>query len=182
MGHLTKSPMAQNRRSAVGSADRFARGGTQLRYRALAATAWLGSRQAFRRASLERAPLSSTQSATQASGQAKTSLCRDEHRIRQTPNAPRHDDRRPCPQATTSILEERMSRIVLIAISAWVLGVFDARAQTPTPQEHQACSRDASRLCRKQMSEGDYAVQQCLQQHRERLGRACRKAFEEHGM
>ena len=107
MGHLTKSPMAQNRRSAVGSADRFARGGTQLRYRALAATAWLGSRQAFRRASLERAPLSSTQSATQASGQAKTSLCRDEHRIRQTPNAPRHADRRPCPQATTSILEER---------------------------------------------------------------------------
>src|SRR5207248_1956440 len=122
------------------------------------------------------------QSVTQASKQAKTSLCRDEHRIRQTPNAPRHADRRPCPQATTSILEERMSRIVLIAISAWVLGVFDARAQTPTPQEHQACSRDASRLCRKQMSEGDYAVQQCLQQHRERLGRACRKAFEEHGM
>ncbi len=75
-----------------------------------------------------------------------------------------------------------MSRIVLIAISAWVLGICDARAQTPTPQEHQACSRDASRLCRKQMSEGDNAVQQCLQQHRERLGRACRKAFEEHGM
>jgi len=34
-----------------------------------------------------------------------------------------------------------MSRIVLIAISAWVLGVFDARAQTPTPQEHQACRK-----------------------------------------
>jgi len=78
-----------------------------------------------------------------------------------------------------------MSRIALIAISAWVLGVCGAQAQgqpSPTPQEHQACSRDASRLCRKQMSEGDYAVQQCLQQHRERLGRSCRKAFEEHGM
>ena len=182
MGHLTKSPMAQNRRSAVGSAGRFARRGTQLGCRALAVTTWLGSRRAFRRTSWSALRRVQHQSVTQASKQAKTSLCRDEHRIRQTPSAPRHADRRPCPQATTSLLEERMSRIVLIAISAWVLGVFDARAQTPTPQEHQACSRDASRLCRKQMSEGDYAVQQCLQQHRERLGRACRKAFEEHGM
>jgi hypothetical protein len=75
-----------------------------------------------------------------------------------------------------------MSRIVLIAISALVLGTCYAQAQTGTPPERQACSRDASRLCRKQMAEGDYAVQQCLQQNRERLGRACRKAFQEHGM
>jgi hypothetical protein len=67
---------------------------------------------------------------------------------------------------------------------------FDARSgilllrtsETPTPQEHQACSRDASRLCRHLLSEGDNVVQQCLQQHRERLSRTCRKAFEEHGM
>jgi hypothetical protein len=32
------------------------------------------------------------------------------------------------------------------------------------------------------MAEGDNAVQQCLQQHRDRLGRACRKVFQEHGM
>jgi hypothetical protein len=32
------------------------------------------------------------------------------------------------------------------------------------------------------MGEGDYAVQQCLQQHRERLGRACRTVFQNHGM
>jgi hypothetical protein len=32
------------------------------------------------------------------------------------------------------------------------------------------------------MAEGDNAVQQCLQQNRERLGRACRKVFQEHGM
>jgi hypothetical protein len=73
-----------------------------------------------------------------------------------------------------------MSKIVLTALSVLVLGYSDACAQTGTPQ--QACSRDASRLCRKQMSEGDSAVQQCLQQQRDRLGRACRKAFEEHGM
>lgn len=77
-----------------------------------------------------------------------------------------------------------MSRVALIAFSLLVLGCCDAGAQTRqgTPQEHDACSRDASRFCRKQMAEGDSAVQQCLQQHRDRLGRACRKVFQEHGM
>jgi hypothetical protein len=76
-----------------------------------------------------------------------------------------------------------MSRVVLIAFFALVLGCCNARAATEkgTPQERDACSRDASRLCRKQLAEGDDAVQQCLQQNRERLGRACRKAFEDHG-
>jgi hypothetical protein len=32
------------------------------------------------------------------------------------------------------------------------------------------------------MADGDAAVQQCLQQSRERLSRACRKVFQEHGM
>jgi|SRR5713226_5639661 len=81
-------------------------------------------------------------------------------------------------------MEERMTRVVLIAISILVLGFCDARAETGngTPQEREACSRDASRLCRKQLADGDSAVQQCLQQNRERLGRACRKAFQDHGM
>jgi len=75
-----------------------------------------------------------------------------------------------------------MNRIVLIAISGLVLGCSAALAQPGTPQERQACSRDASRLCRQQMADGDNAVQQCLQQHRDRLGRACRKVFQDHGM
>jgi hypothetical protein len=78
--------------------------------------------------------------------------------------------------------EEAMRTTILAAISTLVLGCCSAQAQTPTPQEHQACSRDASRFCRHLLSEGDNAVQQCLQQHRERLSRTCRKAFEEHGM
>jgi hypothetical protein len=83
----------------------------------------------------------------------------------------------------TNISEEKMSKVFLIAISLLVLGC-DARAETGsgTPQERQACSRDASRLCRKQLADGDNAVQQCLQQNRGRLGRACRKAFQDHGM
>ena len=75
-----------------------------------------------------------------------------------------------------------MNRIVLLAISALVLGCCNARAETGTPQEHGACSRDASRLCRKQLADGDNAVQQCLQQNRNRLSQACLKAFQNHGM
>ena len=43
-----------------------------------------------------------------------------------------------------------------------------------TPQEQQACSRDASRFCRKQLND-DMAVQQCLQQHRAKLSGPCKK-------
>jgi hypothetical protein len=83
-----------------------------------------------------------------------------------------------------------MSR-VLLAISVLILGCCNAGAQaqgTPeaqaqgTPEERNACQRDASRLCRKYLNDGDNAVQQCLQQHRTQLGRACRKAFESRGM
>ena len=50
-----------------------------------------------------------------------------------------------------------------------------------TPQEQNACSRDASRLCRKDLG-NDGAVQSCLQQNRARLGSACRQVFDSHGM
>jgi hypothetical protein len=50
-----------------------------------------------------------------------------------------------------------------------------------TPQEQQACSRDASRFCRKELG-NDWAVQQCLQQHRATLSRSCSKVFASHGM
>jgi hypothetical protein len=50
-----------------------------------------------------------------------------------------------------------------------------------TPQEQKACSRDSSRLCRKQLGD-DSAVQQCLQQNRAKLSSACQKVFQSHGM
>ena len=50
-----------------------------------------------------------------------------------------------------------------------------------TPQEQNACSRDASRFCRKDLG-NDNAVQSCLQQHRSRLSASCRKVFDNHGM
>jgi hypothetical protein len=70
-----------------------------------------------------------------------------------------------------------------------VLGVTLVAATVPfafaqrqgTPQEQNACSRDASRLCRKDLG-NDGAVQACLQQNRSRLSASCRKVFESHGM
>ena len=75
-----------------------------------------------------------------------------------------------------------MRKLVVIAL---LLALDDstslAQGHMGTPQEQKACSRDASRLCRKQLG-NDMAVQQCLQQNRSRLGSACRKVFESHGM
>ncbi len=50
-----------------------------------------------------------------------------------------------------------------------------------TPQEQNACTRDASRFCRKDLG-NDGAVQGCLQQNRARLSASCKKVFESHGM
>jgi hypothetical protein len=76
----------------------------------------------------------------------------------------------------------RMNKVFFITISALVLGCGIAQAQRGTPEEQNACSRDASRFCRHQLSEGDDAVQQCLEHNRDRLGRACRRVFQAHGM
>lgn len=50
-----------------------------------------------------------------------------------------------------------------------------------TPQEQNACTRDAQRFCRKDLG-NDGAVQACLQQHRARLSASCKKVLESHGM
>jgi hypothetical protein len=56
-----------------------------------------------------------------------------------------------------------------------------AQGHAGNSQEQQACSRDASRLCRKELG-NDGAVQGCLQANRARLSRSCSKVFESHGM
>jgi hypothetical protein len=70
-----------------------------------------------------------------------------------------------------------------LAFAFFCTGLSFALAQSGTqgtPQEQQACSRDASRFCRKEMGD-DAAVQQCLQQHRQKLSSACQKVFQSHG-
>ena len=55
-----------------------------------------------------------------------------------------------------------------------------AQGHMGTPQEQQACRRDAQRFCRQQLGD-DGAIQQCLQQNRTRLSNSCQKVFASHG-
>jgi hypothetical protein len=75
-----------------------------------------------------------------------------------------------------------MAKLILVfAFFCAGLSLAFAQGGHPgTPQEQQACSRDASRFCRKQLGD-DAAVQQCLQQHRQKLSSACLKVFQSHG-
>jgi len=77
-------------------------------------------------------------------------------------------------------------QIAKLALALALLGAgqssgFAQAGNGGTPQEQQACSRDASRLCRKQLGD-DNAVQGCLQQNRAKLSASCQKVFQSHGM
>jgi hypothetical protein len=75
----------------------------------------------------------------------------------------------------------RMSKLILVfAFVCTDLSLAFAQGGQGTPQEQQACSRDASRFCRKQLGD-DAAVQQCLQQNRQKLSSPCQKVFQSHG-
>jgi len=71
--------------------------------------------------------------------------------------------------------------LVFLFLSVTLCSASAQGGHLGTPQEQQACSRDASRFCRKQLGD-DTSVQQCLQRKRTKLSRACKKVFESHGM
>ena len=73
---------------------------------------------------------------------------------------------------------KRLALALLLSIATVPLALAQ---HAGTSQEQNACTRDASRFCRKDLG-NDGAVQACLQQHRARLSSACRKVFESHGM
>ena len=68
----------------------------------------------------------------------------------------------------------------VLAFAIVVGSVSFAMAQG-TPQERQACTRDAQHFCRKDLG-NDGVVQNCLQTNRARLSKACKSVFESHGM
>ena len=70
---------------------------------------------------------------------------------------------------------------VLLLVSAGASAALAQGAHQGTSQEQQACSRDASRFCCKDLG-NDGAVQQCLQQNRTRLSSSCKAVFQSHGM
>jgi cysteine rich repeat protein len=73
------------------------------------------------------------------------------------------------------------SVILVLAFLLTETSLSVAQGHMGTPQEQQACSRDAQRFCRKQLGD-DGAVQQCLQQNKTKLSKSCQKVFASHGM
>jgi hypothetical protein len=74
-----------------------------------------------------------------------------------------------------------LATIALTAVSALSNAPALAQGHMGSPQEQQACSRDASHFCRKDLG-NDGAVQACLQANRAKLSRSCSKVFQSHGM
>jgi Cysteine rich repeat len=56
-----------------------------------------------------------------------------------------------------------------------------ASAALAQQQGREACTRDASRFCRKYLEQGDQAVLACLKEHRGRLTRTCQQTLTAHG-
>jgi hypothetical protein len=83
----------------------------------------------------------------------------------------------PCQRKETVMRSSVLALVILLAETPLSL----AQGHMGTPQEQQACSRDAQRFCRKQLGD-DGAVQQCLQQNRTGLSKSCQKVFASHGM
>ena len=73
------------------------------------------------------------------------------------------------------------SIVLVLVILLTETSLSFAQGHMGTPQEQQACRRDAQRHCRKQLGD-DGAVQQCLQQHRAKLSASCQKVFASRGM
>lgn len=74
----------------------------------------------------------------------------------------------------------RLSGRGVVAGLVVLAGLSAASAQDQRATQEKACSRDVSRYCRKLMNEGDAAIHQCLQQHREKLSPTCRRMVEGH--
>lgn len=75
---------------------------------------------------------------------------------------------------------KKLSLAIVVSLSMMPSFVL-AQGHMGTPQEQKACSRDASRFCRKDLG-NDMAVQGCLQANRAKLSRSCSKVFSSHGM
>ena len=71
--------------------------------------------------------------------------------------------------------------VITMAVSGLAGAPALAQGHGGTKQEQQACSRDASKFCRKDLG-NDGAVQSCLMSNRSKLSSSCRKVFESHGM
>jgi len=67
------------------------------------------------------------------------------------------------------------SALLLLSTTGW------AQNNQSQSAEEKACRGDAHRFCRDALPD-EFRVASCLQEHRERLSRACRAVLDGHGM
>jgi hypothetical protein len=74
-----------------------------------------------------------------------------------------------------------MVRRVCLALTLVLLATAAMAQNEADSPEGRACRGDARRFCAKEIGD-EFRVASCLQEHRERLTRACRAVLEGHGM
>lgn len=73
-----------------------------------------------------------------------------------------------------------MTRLFAATAALTLLVAVGAQAQE-RQQEQDACGRDASRLCKAVLNNGDMAVLACLKDNRTKLRPACTKMLQDKG-
>jgi hypothetical protein len=82
-----------------------------------------------------------------------------------------------------------MKPFTLLAILALCSATAQAQTTAPAPaldnrgtaEDQKACDKDAQRLCRPVLSDGDFAVLGCLRENRVKLSRACQGVLTKYG-
>jgi hypothetical protein len=79
------------------------------------------------------------------------------------------------------MLKKSLALAFLLAVSATPVLAQNQGARGGTKSEHEACTRDVTKHCRKVLGDGDFVILRCLQQHRSKLSKACVQVLVSHG-
>jgi Cysteine rich repeat len=78
-----------------------------------------------------------------------------------------------------------MVRCLVLVAAVLAVSIVARAAETPfgthTAAEEKACRGDAHRFCKEELAD-EFRTASCLQEHREKVSRACRDVLEGHGM
>jgi hypothetical protein len=71
-----------------------------------------------------------------------------------------------------------LARVLIVLTAVFAAGAATAQDRV---QAENACGRDASRVCKKVINDGDMAILNCLKENRARLRPVCVKHLQENG-
>jgi hypothetical protein len=71
-----------------------------------------------------------------------------------------------------------LARVLIVLTAVFAAGAATAQDRV---QAESACGRDASRVCKKVINDGDMAILNCLKENRARLRPVCVKHLQDNG-